>query len=470
MFVLVWGAGYYCLAQGQRRNNAAGKSPKESGLFKTNVPEHDYDLILGRPTNSSVTVSIMPSRDMSGYVVYGQNIKDLTFKSPTISFTANQTTFFDLQGLKGNARYYYKFIYTKEGVEKLSASDLHNFQTARTAGTQFSFDIQADSHLDENTGTDVYTQTLNNIARDSTDFLIDLGDTWMTDKYRNNYKDAYKQYTAQRYYFGIPGISTPVFLTLGNHDGESGQQLHRPEPDNMAKWSTQVRRSFYPNPYPNGFYSGNSFTEGGREFIENYYSWQWGDALFIVLDPFRFTSNNRSPWFRTLGSDQYQWLKRTLEASKAKFKFIFIHNLVGGVDKDGVARGGAEAAGLYEWGGSDTTGQKTFNNNRPDWAMPIHDLLVAHKVNVVFHGHDHFFAKQDKDGIVYQLVPQPGAVRYGNTISATQYGYVTGKIMNAPGYLHVSIDGDYVQIEYIQTSVDLNHQNKQVLYSYQLKP
>jgi hypothetical protein len=41
--------------------------------------------------------------------------------------------------------------------------------------------------------------------------------------------------------------------------------------------------------------------------------------------------------------------------------------------------------------------------------MPIHQLLVRNKVAAVFHGHDHLFAKQDLDGIVYQEVPQPSS-------------------------------------------------------------
>jgi hypothetical protein len=61
------------------------------------------------------------------------------------------------------------------------------------------------------------------MASDSADFLIDLGDTWMTDKYKDDFKSALKQYVAQRYYFGSLCHSVPLFLTLGNHDGEAGQ-------------------------------------------------------------------------------------------------------------------------------------------------------------------------------------------------------------------------------------------------------
>ena len=51
----------------------------------------------------------------------------------------------------------------------------------------------------------------------------------------------------------------------------------------------------------------------------------------------------------TLGADQYHWLKRILESSGARFKFIFIHNLVGGADRNNP--GGIEAVPFHEVGG-----------------------------------------------------------------------------------------------------------------------
>jgi len=295
------------------------------------------------------------------------------------------------------------------------------------------------------------------MSSDSLDFLIDLGDTWMTDKYRTNYKDAYQQYVAQRFYFGRLCHTVPLYLTLGNHDGESGQQLRKSN-DNMASWSTNTRKQFYANPYPNGFYSGNIKQESNIGLVENYYAWEWGNTLFVVLDPFRFTKDNKDPWMRTLGEEQFQWLKNTLSHSKAAFKFIFIHNIVGGVYNKGIARGGTEAANLYEWGGHDTTGNYSFTDKRNGWGEnSIHKLFVQYHVNAVFHGHDHLFVKQDLDGIVYQLLPQPGANRYGNISSAADYGYKTGIIKNAPGYLKVNVTDKTATVEFIQTAIDGAH-------------
>jgi len=253
---------------------------------------------------------------------------------------------------------------------------------------------------------------------------------------------------------------SPLFLVLGNHDGES--RAPGGKDADMPAWSAQLRTTYFPNPVPDMFYSGNT--------RQSYYAWTWGSALFIVLDPYTFTPSPRGTadnWNRTLGDEQYQWLKQTLEKSDAQWKFVFIHQLVGGAGKDG--RGGAEAAPYYEWGGQNTDGTWGFDQNRSGWGQPIHQLLVAHHVNAVFHGHDHLFVKQDLDGIVYQEVPQPSSARANAANSATEYGYVSGDVLSSPGYVRVTVEPEQVKIEYVQTAVS-GQTNGQVAYAYTLAP
>ena len=73
--------------------------------------------------------------------------------------------------------------------------------------------------------------------------------------------------------------------------------------------------------------------------------------------------------------------KRTLETSRAKFKFIFIHHLVGGADAQN--RGVAEAAPFYEWGGKNADGSAGFKTHRSGWLTPIHQLLARNKVSAL---------------------------------------------------------------------------------------
>jgi hypothetical protein len=127
---------------------------------------------------------------------------------------------------------------------------------------------------------------------------------------------------------------------------------------------------------------------------------------------------------------------------------VFIHNLVGGETPEG--RGGAEASRFFEWGGRDLDGAETFARNRPGWEAPIHDLLAKHRVSIVFHGHDHLYAQQERDGVVYQLVPQPGHPRYDNARSAAEYGYKSGVIAGPGGHLRVSVSPEQTLVEYIR--------------------
>lgn len=443
------------------------KDRKEESIFYTDIPPHSFDIIPGCPTGSSIRLSIMFSTDAKGFIKYGEQADKLNRQTQAVDFTTGKPQTVLLDKLPACKEIFYKLIYKKNSQTPEEQSALRSFVTQRKPGQSFSFCIQADSHLDENVSPEVYTQTLNNITNDKPDFLIDLGDTWMTDKYRSNFKDAAKQYIAQRYYFDKAGQHGSVFFTLGNHDGEAAAPGRKNAgEESMLAWATRTRLTYYNNPVPGDIYSGNINTEEGIGYPQNYYAWQWGDALFIVLDPFRYSKGNKTPWQRTLGQLQYEWLKKTLRESKAAFKFVFIHNLVGGVDKKGKGRGGAEAAKYFEWGGYDTSGVNQFAANRPGWDQPIHDLLAANGVNIVFHGHDHFFARQEKDGIIYQLVPQPGGLHYGNSNVAADYGYTEGNILNMPGYLRININGATARVEYVQTSTDARHRNGEVLYTY----
>ena len=305
----------------------------------------------------------------------------------------------------------------------------------------FTFTITADSHLDERTHLGLYQRTLSTAAADKPVFHIDLGDTFMTEK-RANLPDTEKeqQYIDQRRYFNLLGA--PVHLVMGNHDGECGR-YNDGTPNNLALWSHTMHWRYFPEP----------LAEGTR----NYYAWEHGNALFVVLDPFWYTPRQRRDddnWTRTLGAEQYQWLARTLQTSKAKFKFVFIHHLVGGVEK--AARGGVEVAPFFEWGGKNLDGTDGFKTKRPGWPAPIHQLLLQNHVNIVFHGHDHLYARQELDGIVYQEVPQPGDPD-GSTRSAAEYGYKSGVILPSSGYLRAVVYADKTSVEYVRPDHSVAH-------------
>jgi predicted phosphodiesterase len=427
--------------------------------------------ILGRPTLSSVTISILSAKQAEVYWEYGTIQGKYTLKSQTYILTENVPLEADISALSQDTRYFYRTMYrTSTGGSGFQAGPEHSFQTARSRGKTFKFAIEADPHLDANSDTAAYSLTLDNMAAEKPDFLIDLGDTFFSEKQPGvNQNIITERHLLFRPYFGKVCHSSPLFLVLGNHEGESGW-LRNGTDQSVAVLTSNTRKLYYPNPFPNSFYSGNTRSEDFVGLREDYYAWEWGDALFVVLDPYWYTtSRSVTGWEWTLGVDQYNWFKTVLTTSTAKYKFVFCHNLVGGYTKD--ARGGAEYAHLFEMGGSNSDGTWGFDINRPGWVKPIHTLMKENNVTVFFHGHDHFYGKQEKDGIIYQVVPQPSNKSLTN-ISATQYGYVNGLFMPGRGYLLVTVSPSDIKVDYIKTlkpeEESAGHLNREVAATYRI--
>ncbi len=421
--------------QEQRGGKQGGQGGGEQRVFtfQTDTPKHDYDLLLHTPTENSMGLSLLFYLDCEAYVEYnGNNTKPFKFKR-------GEPQSVTLSGLEAGTESSYRVHYKVGGNYK--ATEEHRFRTPSPEITKFNFSITADSHLDENCNTATYLSTLREAAKCNPDFHIDLGDTFMVDKYRNDFRESYPQYLAQRYYFGTLCAATPLNLVIGNHDGETSESR-----GGMREWAGEQRRRFYPTPYD-----------------KNYYSFEWGNTLIVVLDPYSYSDrkSKNAPWLRSLGEEQYWWLEETLKKSKATHKFVFIHNLVGGADIKGSERGGAEVAHLYEWGGKSVDGRYDFTEQRRGWAMPIHQLLKTYGVAAVFHGHDHVYARQEYDGVRYICLSQPGIdQKRMSTRHATEYGYVNGVIQNHPAFLSVEIDGAQATIRCITSSGECSDEVK----------
>lgn len=291
----------------------------------------------------------------------------------------------------------------------------------------FTFAIEADPHLDDRSDPSIFGEVIDTIVATSPAFLIDLGDTLMVDKLAlPSVRDIRDRASLFRQFFDRLGVSIPLHMVIGNHDGEAGWA------PGLARLSNDLRREAFP----------------ASVHARNYRSFTHGDALFVLLDPFGSTTAkpNSDPWAWTLGREQYEWLAHTLEASTETWRFVFIHHLVGG---DRLGRGGVEVARRFEWGGCDPDGSPAFATRRPGWGVPIHDLLVDRGVTAVFKGHDHLYARQELDGITYQTLPQPS--HPGESArQAADYGYVTGTVRGGSGFLSVTVGADVTTVRFVK--------------------
>ena len=430
--------------------------------------------VLGRPTDKSIVVHGFFDQAVEVSAQYGISSTNLNQQTVWTSVSVGQPMELLIVGLNANTRYYYRVCYRNPGSSSFFTRPTYTFSTQKAPGTSFTFLVQADPHMDEQSDTTLYKLCLKNQLEDKADFMIDLGDFLMTDKLKNAagvipFDTIPFRAKLLRSKYEISSHSTPLFISLGNHEGEAGWNLNGTA-NNIAVWGTNERKKYFPNPYPDGFYTGDTITHNFVGRRQNYYAWTWGDALFIVLDPYWYTSPKPDAahgWYWSLGKVQYDWLRKTLESSKSKFKFVFAHQIIGGTPE---GRGGYEVADLYEWGGKNLDGTTGFTTNRNGWYKPIKDLLKENRATIFFHGHDHFYGKQDKDCLVYQETPQPSHPNFSTVTYATDYGYVQGKILPNSGHMRINVSPAGVTVDYVRAYLPANEtatrKNKDVSATY----
>jgi hypothetical protein len=466
-----------------RRGRPGGKltlTPEAAALQPLSV-------MLGRPTDKSITANVLSAEEREGFIEYGVAAGQYTAKTAVTKFPAGAPVEVLLDGLKADTRYFYRLQHRKPGEEAFTAGAERGFSTQRAAGSAFTFEIQGDSHperAEKMYDPALYTKTLLAAAADKPDFYMTIGDDFSVDTLREINLAAVKAvYLHQRCFLGLVGQTAPVFLVNGNHEQAAKCNLDGTA-DNVAVLAQNCRNRYFPQPAPDGFYTGDEVKVEHIGLLRDYYAWTWGDALFAVIDPYWHSDSPvdnafgpkagdrakgaRDLWQITLGDEQYQWLKKTLETSKAKHKFVFTHHV------NGTGRGGIELAGQFEWGGKSRRGEDEFKQKRPGWELPIHQLMAKNGVAIFFQGHDHVFVRQQLDGVVYQELPTPADFR------ATLEGenddfrgaYRSGNIVGGAGRVRVNVSPERVKVEFLRSRLakdaTAEHPDGEVAFSYEV--
>lgn len=464
------------------------------------------DELLGKPEDHSITINFIPDSTIQYHFQYGLTPGEYTWSTANFTANAGQPSETTITGLNPNTQYYYRMQYHApgDGMEDWVNRNEHSFWTQRAPGSTFVFTVTSDSHQNF---TIPEQNAMTNILNDHPDFHIDLGDTFLLDG-STSQTAVNNKYLAYRdpVYFDKIGGSVPIFLASGNHEDEEGWNLD--DTFSLALASIQARKLYYPTPINDEFYSGNTdilpaINAGtyGDQFREDYYAWTWGDVLFVVIDEFQYTMHNpygstagegsddpktceytndpNCQWNWTLGAQQYQWLKSTLENSHARYKFIFSHHMLGGkltVDTSstpGYVRGGCQGAPYFEWGGLNADGTDGFADRRTATygldSVPIRELMMENGVSAYFHGHDHQYVYETCDDMVYQEVPSPGWTTSGfsDYVEGDHGTYNTVKILPSTGHLRITITPTLATVDYISSSTSTNGT---VNYSYTILP
>ncbi len=402
-----------------------------------------------------------------------------------------------LSGLSPGTRYAYAIDHLPDGSREWRATSLGGtFATRRLPGDAFEFIALSDAHWGSRgylespnprawTGAECYRIA---VADGPFDFHVDLGDGVFIERGLDAESDvtsAYLNYAARTHAIRA---AAGGYLLLGNHEHESG--FHRrgdgsddpysnelsPDQHHQA-WATRARLLCVPNP------RGDTYPEGGEgapgfdtsadwgagdqpwnqhpgEPLQNFYAWTWGDALFVVLDPFRYTlvdSTNvpTSPASWTLGPRQLEWFETTLAASNARWKFVLSHHVVGGlVSPRGRAYGRGSAIEAAQPGVEQRA---------------LHALMEAHGVQFFLYGHDHAFCHSRYGNVEYLCCPRPTALddwwiepelqaSYGNLLVQGADKPWIDALFNVLGYLRIRVTPDYVTVRCVRTGFSFRQQ------------
>jgi phosphodiesterase/alkaline phosphatase D-like protein len=432
----------------EKTEKPKSKNPELAPTSRT--PDFIAAKITGRPTNNSITVNVVPASAMEIHYEYGTASGIYTGRTSPQNAAAGEPLETLIDRLQANTRYYYRLDYNgKTGTE-------HSFVTQRAPGSTFTFDIQGDSHPERTKNQfdpALYTRTLQSAASDQPDFYMTIGDDFSVDTLKDvNPQTVAHLYINQRQWLGL--MDSPVFLVNGNHEQASMANLDGMS-NNVAVWAQTARNAYFPQPAPDSFYTGDADQVQFIGQLRDYYAWTWGDALFVVIDPYWHSpqtvdnqfgadrsneKKNRDMWKVTLGDAQYQWFKQVLETSNAKYKFVFTHHVLG------TMRGGIEEATSFEWGDS-----ANLAANRPGWDKTIQQVMADNRVTIFFQGHDHIFVRQELDGVVYQTLPEPANPFYSwENADAYQSG---DKFPNS-GHVRVTVAPDGVTVDYVRSYLD----------------
>ena len=389
--------------------------------------------VMGRVSNVSITIHLVNGvKNASFYAEYGTSSTSLDnydSNSSIVTVENNSIVEINLTGLTADTIYYYRVRGNDSDDLLYGATNERSFRTRRDS-YPFNFTIFTDSHVGPTTlaAQGNLTYLLINMSElDGSDFAMFLGDNMATgpDGIDGIENETYAEdsYQIFRNITGAEYCSVPIFSLVGNWEGEPGWETA----ENLTT-ARNLRKKYIPNP-DNDTYLYNGSVH------QDYYAFDWGNALFVVLNVMSYTETNplsdsEENW--TLGATQLDWFNHTVINSNKSWKLVFIHHAVGG-NWSGTAsdawntkygRGGGRAAYVGE-------------------QNSVHQIMQDNDVRVLFYGHDHVFTDIVVDKIHYVMAGRTQGI---NGFAAGHPGYSINEI----GRTKVSVLSDErLNISYI---------------------
>ena len=193
----------------------------------------DVYIILGRPAKYEITARVITSKQTSTYIEYGTQPGSYTKKTDKQPASRETPANFVLSGLSPETRYYYRIVYSASTDSLEKKTDEYSFITARISSSPYTFIIQSDSHLLNKADKPLYAKNMYEMKEFNPDFIFDLGDTFLNDKDSGTPFSVINDICFEQVpYLSIIAQTAPLFLVIGNHEGEYGFFLNNTK-DNM---------------------------------------------------------------------------------------------------------------------------------------------------------------------------------------------------------------------------------------------
>ena len=435
---------------------------------------------LFRPTASACTVQWVPNGAVEARVRVGPREDDLTVLREATSDTPTEI---NVTGFGPCTDLYVQCQFRRKGGDQWLVRPTRRVRLDRSRGEEFRVALIADSHVYKAIREEQHMRNLRQtnarVLVDRPDFVIFLGDEagirYLRDKpgYMTQQR-AFERWQFWRDTFAPLLAAVPSFMVLGNHEGEAGFYQAHSEGSHTAyrqRWGTIARKRYLLNPLPSTYPEGGEnegwvgdprspatggVGEGNCSPLQNYYAWSWGDALFVVLDVHRYTNiGGQTPktvdeW--TLGAAQLSWLERVLTSSRARWKLVLAHHVVGGSTWD---REGQSQNPTYVYGRGGARYLRVGEQAR------ITEIMKRTGAQLFLYGHDHVFAHQEAEGIhcvccgrptflTRAWWPSPGwKEAYGEVSARNPHDFYA-----ALGYTRLSVSAERVLVEYVRTGTD----------------
>jgi len=313
------------------------------------APSEAVELIrrpyLQKTSETTVTLVWRTSEATTGEVHYGTDPTDLDQTATSDVEDPNHAV--EITGLTPDTTYYYAVFSAGQLLASPAELDarqhpIHTFTTHPPAGepTPFRAWVVGDSGTGSLRQLQVKDAMLNRVGPDRPDLFLHLGDM--------AYGDGTDDQFTERFYRPYAEIlaNTPVWPTLGNHEGHTS---------NSAEQT---------GPYYEGYFLPTAGESGGLPSgTEAYYSFDYADVHFIVLDSYE---SDRNP-----GGAMLTWLEEDIAATDQQWIVAYFHHPP------------------YTKGSHDSDREREHIDMREN----VTPILEAGGVDLVMGGHSHVYER-----------------------------------------------------------------------------